>query len=279
MSSQYLQSQARKEERSKVSHFYKYRSLSGPSKEWTIRILTDNKLYFSNPKHFNDPFDCRPIYSLACTNDEYQSYITRLVNSREPSPEGRRELLASFAKPGMRDKLVQNLEANQEASIMDAVGICSLSATPENVLMWSHYADEHRGICFQFNASAFRPFFGRAQPVTYQRMRPVCNRITNSDYDNLKAVLLTKATEWSYEQEWRIVDHDLPAGPRQFPPEDLLGVVLGYRITDSDELEIMNLIKTYRPNVVVYKAAPHHTQFKVTLNQIWGAPPRKTAPN
>lgn len=29
-------------------------------------------------------------------------------------------------------------------------GCCSFSTNPKNLLMWSHYADEHKGLCIEY---------------------------------------------------------------------------------------------------------------------------------
>ena len=35
---------------------YRYQSFS----KWTLQTLVHDKLYFSDPSSFNDPFDCKP---------------------------------------------------------------------------------------------------------------------------------------------------------------------------------------------------------------------------
>ena len=36
---------------------------------------------------------------------------------------------------------------------MTALGVLCLSACDNSILMWSHYADEHKGFCIGFNNS------------------------------------------------------------------------------------------------------------------------------
>ena len=50
---------------------------------------------------------------------------------------------------------------------VDACGILSLCAKNDDILMWSHYASSHRGICLEFKAGDNDPFFAYALPVTY----------------------------------------------------------------------------------------------------------------
>lgn len=250
-----------------ISYFYKYRSLAGTSREWTLATLTERSLYFANPKTFNDPFDCRPIYSMDCSDEEFLKYAKFVLDTKGAglSPDQRSEIESKFKEPGMRDKLLESMAESHEARVLDAVGVCSVSETFENVLMWSHYADEHRGLCFQFNASRYRPFFGRAQKVLYRTEMPVLNRIKKSNLENLEAALLTKAADWAYEREWRIIDHEQNAGVRQFPAEDLCGVILGYRISEENAAEVREAVRKIHPTVVVYKAMPHPSEFKIQI--------------
>ena len=57
---------------------------------------------------------------------------------------------------------------------LQTVGICSFSKARKNQLMWSHYADEHKGICIGFKEEYLREsgvkFFGTN--VEYQDNYP-----------------------------------------------------------------------------------------------------------
>jgi hypothetical protein len=120
---------------------------------------------------------------------------------------------------------------------MHHIGIVSLSETKENLLMWAHYANEHKGIVvgiadFDTNESIFHglfradalinsswgeewsPFNGRPQPVSYRKGLRYRNDKFDYDYSNIAAegadrllyeVFMQKSDEWIYEQEHRVV--------------------------------------------------------------------------
>ena len=48
------------------------------------RILENNELYLSSPKHFNDPFDCRipEDYYLLNNDDLKNQYIEKLLSEQ-----------------------------------------------------------------------------------------------------------------------------------------------------------------------------------------------------
>ena len=98
--------------------------------------------------------------------------------------------------------------------------------------MWSHYADSHSGVCLIFDWN--EPFFAAAQPVAYAQRRPIINPVFDSNDEMLSHALLTKSAQWSYEPEWRIVHYRHGAGSYEFPPEALLGVILGPQISKEN---------------------------------------------
>lgn len=89
----------------------------------------------------------------------------------------------------------------------------------KNRLMWSHYADGHKGFCIEYDFSV--PCKERGEllvlPVVYSRERPkfpwnvVLAADKNSDAvksDGARAMiqsLVTKDDAWQYEDEWRII--------------------------------------------------------------------------
>lgn len=77
--------------------------------------------------------------------------------------------------------------------------------------------------------------------------------------------LLTKALEWGYEMEWRILDVEKGAGVGVFAPEDLKGIILGHRISKNHAEKICEVASKYFPHLPIYQAAPHPTQFRMVI--------------
>lgn len=93
--------------------FYKYRSLGDSESEAERRTLlkrlkdmiVDQKVYFSKPSQFNDPFDCRPRISLGYSESRYQQWIKNIVeqNSRSGS-----------LSPSFKERLTRNIALMQK---------------------------------------------------------------------------------------------------------------------------------------------------------------------
>ena len=75
-------------------------------------------------------------------------------------------------------------------------GVLCFSRHWHNPVLWSHYADRHRGVCLGFDIDS-----RSAKPVAYQSERPRL-RIPPSTLD-ANQLLYTKFLDWQYEEEWR----------------------------------------------------------------------------
>lgn len=78
-----------------------------------------------------------------------------------------------------------------------------------NILMWSHYANSHKGIVMGFDTSN-KPFTeGQMKEMTYSDKRfdfSIQNYMNTADMENLMTALLTsKGTDWKYEKEHRLI--------------------------------------------------------------------------
>ena len=102
--------------------------------------------------------------------------------------------------------------------------VLSLSADHGNELMWSFYADNHKGICLCFDSA--HPFFANAQPVDYV---DAPSRIPECRDDHLASdpLLFCKGRAWEWQKEWRIVWADEEPKLVPFPRDSLKAVIVG----------------------------------------------------
>lgn len=220
-------------------HFprYLFRYLRADSN--LLNCLRESYLWFSSPTSFNDPFDCRDIWELDNTPDELRQYVKK-YSAKFVGVE-------NFEK--FFDRLDGHLEVLRQAfqSLhnfkLEQVSICCFSAVGDNNVMWSHYADGHRGACLVFDTLALMGFpISRFSIVgaTYSDITPRWNQIRerlaygDSARFNLRfgaTVLGTKTLDWAYEHEVRLISHT--RGVNHFPPDALIGVIRGLRMSDS----------------------------------------------
>ena len=175
------------------------------------------------------------------------------------------------------DKVSQNL------ILADAVrwGLYCLSAVPNNILMWAHYANAHQGFCLQFlneQSQRFRvkphpgergetPEFLGPVPVRYSKQYPVVNFIRDKRMTVGIKTCLTKARQWKYEQEWRIVDIN-GQGPHQFLPQCLTGVIFGCRMSAEHKKLIRDWCKDRQPAITYYEAKQSEDSYLLNIVEI-----------
>lgn len=245
-------------------YFYKYRSLAHPDQ---LRdILFANRLYWSSPKQFNDPFDCSPVPTLAGTEAERRAYISRLLRdhmSGQPRFERQRAKRRMTADSLLRAERQLNRIFDDRLA---QVGVCSLAEEGDNVLMWSHYADSHRGVCLRFKPGKADKDFYLAFRVSYSADRPVIHVMRSSTDEWVTGALLTKAEGWSYEREWRQFDLAGP-GFHNFRPAVLDAVILGARISPEDEQTVSQWVEERRPTTKLMKALFDSHRFGLNIQE------------
>ncbi len=129
---------------SKPAHLYKFRSLSGDGLGYVSASLLRREFLFSTPASFNDPFDCLPVFSLETSEDELVAHFDKLLVD---DPDRERKVNSFRIIRSHPEILDRNVEAMNQQLAWDFthdVGVLSLSAVNDDILMWSHYADCHR---------------------------------------------------------------------------------------------------------------------------------------
>jgi hypothetical protein len=116
--------------------------------------------------------------------------------------------------------------------VLNTLGILCLSKRFDDILMWSHYADFHKGLCFQFDILEDIDFFTVAKKVEYSDRLQAYNHFTESEKITEK-IIIPKYKEWEYEEEVRIIKtvEDIKSNKGsqsfRFKPEALKKIIFG----------------------------------------------------
>jgi len=193
------------------------------------RTLTHNELYFAAPRQFNDPFESRFRLSLDGTPEQKINKLSRLLRRSNPSltehaavADASDMLLRAPAslQQMWEDHLVEDLRSGRRLAIL------SLAERPTDVLLWSHYAESHRGVCLQFDTTAC-DIFRASLKVTYADSAPTLHWFTDDEMTMFRAVTLGKGSQWRCEDEWRSIEFNRGAGVRSYSPNALAAVIFG----------------------------------------------------
>ena len=214
---------------------YRYKYL--PDMVGIEGVVGSGTIKFTNPKDFNDPFDCFPSskfgsYSgMRAKNPQmYESTIGRISNPAK-------RILAQQRMLGAMQHKV--LSGEMLDIMIHGASVLALSKIPDSILMWSHYAGYHKGAVVEFKIPVDINFQNIndayyhliALDVFYSKSRPVLeyNAHPSNPETILNTLFMTKSDVWSYEQESRVLKNT--GGGGIFPDNKKLlnAVVVGPR--------------------------------------------------
>jgi Protein of unknown function (DUF2971) len=254
-----------------AEYLYRYRPLDGDGLRHLEATLLKGDVFFSSPNAFNDPFDCHPVYSYGGTDEEMHNHLR---NRYSDDPARLRHVLEMYANRASRQKVwddvVERMCNELAAELKRELGVYCLSAVPDDILMWSHYANHHRGVCLRSSRSTGAAVFHVARQVGYSLERPVLRMIQDDPQTKLSKAFLTKAKHWDYEQEWRVLSPDMGKrgtgpGVHNWPRETFDGVILGARISQGDEATIRNFVARRPKPFTLLRAVIDAKLFKIRI--------------
>ncbi len=247
---------------------YRYRHLLDENRKRTERLLGASVLYFASPEQFNDPFDCKIHYTSLGSLEQlrrkqqtlYKKYIPELNRA-----ERRHRAARDVKKIDPAAFLTTITEGLQRE--VNRVGVLCLSEFRDDVVLWSHYAAGHAGLCLGFRVAADVAFFARAQSVYYSAQYPSID-LHDSPKKQVEAFIMRKAQGWAYENEWRIVDHKTGFGEKAFHPRALCEIVFGARMTQSDKAFIRECTVDRADSISLYEARPTKGSYALAIERV-----------
>ena len=143
-------------------------------------------------------------------------------------------------------------------------GMLCFSRNWQNPMLWSHYADRHKGMCFGFDVKD-----SLTQAVTYTAQRLSLQIPDDLTESNMRLLLSTKYEDWKYEDEVRVFlqlnTHDSSNGLffRDFGDDLALVEVIAGPLSTVRESEIKVELGRHRGAVRLKKARLAFKSFKV----------------
>lgn len=250
---------------------YKYRNYTNDSKTRTLEIINKQELFFAGIESFNDPFDgmvhlrfdgklneikaaqIRTHYTMNLIKEDKFEGVTfesahKLVNERITE-----EFIAKEAETGARKQRIQKIH--------NLKGVLALSSKNDNILMWSHYTFNHKGVCFGFEFDTDQ--FPKPKRVKYQTHYDDIWGWLYTDEEIVDRILYSKSVDWEYEDEHRIVIDGIRA--ETFTPHSLKEIVFGSKMSEEDKLEIISECGKFGINPVFKQAVLDVELFKINI--------------
>jgi len=241
-----------------------------------IDVIRNCSIRFTQYGDFNDPFELNPNIDKIAEEGEIRKIVDRdLVQIIEEEYDKNPIISAFISKEsfiqlaagnkehlknavlGMEKQIVGLLPEMLQKTANSLLGALSLSEIPNHELMWSHYANEHRGYVIGFDSE--HQFFNQEKTdvdelrhlrkIDYRERPPVINLMNASGAE----LFFVKSLKWEYESEWRMLMpladsskviewQPYPIHLFSFPVESVSEVILGARMSEQDKGIIRTLL-------------------------------------
>lgn len=272
---------------------YKYRDFS----DRTVQMLISDVLFFADPSDFNDPLDTKPCLDADIENQRLKDLLGNLVSQRQKAemeaaanslkykgPKTKAHIFKQSASAANQaishilynasnldcddtDALKMHLAAEIERELLERydAGIFSLAESSICPLMWSHYGDQHKGICLGYSVPSSssddvrKVEYGKDRLVRASDAMAMLTGDSKAKRNVEDAVLLRKAPDWKYEREWRLIGQK---GLHRSPLE-LEEVIFGLRCSTGVIFSLTKALGGRRKAVKFYKIQEQKPSFEL----------------
>lgn len=168
---------------------------------------------------------------------------------------------------------MNELKASLKSSVVDQVNrlrIACFSHQASNLMLWSHYASGHKGVCLHFLPSLDIKTFGTLHDVDYKEKFEPVNIIPGEllDDTSLEHLIYTKSKVWEMEQELRLFDFN-DKDKYYFKTESLKSIIFGFESPNSLKKEVLDICKQTKYNhIKIFQARPRSDEFGINMDLI-----------
>ena len=213
-----------------------------PINKNSLDCLVQKYVWLGDPSTFNDPLDNIVSFNKIMKGESCFESSFDLDQALE--------LMKSKQYYKKHYPIWNHLEGSEQKdriivfhdNIVSQLGFACFSSSPYSTLMWSHYADSHKGFCLEFDR------------ISNLRSN-LCDKITYTDEVTLKSSIIefiedplqflktnlyVKHGDWSYEREWRLTHEfnmlfQIQDVERRMPGLRQKSVIFGLRTPTEDK--------------------------------------------
>jgi len=263
---------------------YKYLDLTSLHNKNSI---AEDYLWFSDPTSFNDPFDCQVTsdFRLLAENENicrrYYEFYSKVIQPNL-SEAGRKLAVDLNVNRIISNKsnidFFKELEKEALALRLKGIkewGILCTAMINDNILLWSHYANKHTGVCLGLNVNTLLTTYrGNGETGAsdvkygdYPLVPPPFGDDENEINETFRPFFLAKAPFWNYELEYRFLEY--PCLQRKKSIGDILdSVYMGCCISANDELFVKKFCSTYNRKIKLYKADKAFFKYEIEFTEV-----------
>lgn len=258
---------------------------------WTAitEILSEQKLFLNSRVNFNDPFDSQPTVKDDIKTSAIRQHLDDMIkNPFNPNRTSKSiaQILRfkSQGKTHLNKKQIDNVKRASRANAfeyLDKCGLLSFSLTPENPLLWGHYAASFMGVCVVFKrGDSISSALSICARVAYVEKRPQLPlsllfklgsaRMADKPIDDLANEVffrsfLHKDGHWEHEEEARIFFPFSAYKKIQFHQNELIAIITGPKSPPELIDRLKYEIHSRYSALALHQATLSQTDFRIVI--------------
>lgn len=255
--------------------YYLYKFVSFDKNLLVLESIKSQKLKYTKPKFLDDKYET-----------DFQINWAPFLKSEGISKE-----MNAIYKQKHGEKIEETMTKQIQKLFKTQFGVCSLTSDPFNTSLWARYTDDNKGFLIEFKfpknkdnvASHLIPI-----PLVYKQniskingkevnkifidcKNDEPNEVDDERFTIIQKALFTKALNWKFLKEYRMLEVDLTDIEkeekniilRKYPLDYLSSIVLGMNITDDNKIKIQEVIdelnKKDGANIEIFTSSKHPT--------------------
>ncbi len=251
---------------------YKYRDWNNPKHR---TLLEDGEVYFASIDQFNDPFDGTVPYRYDPKElTEENIFLKYYQITKREYPDWTDDKIHAhcyyYQQMGHfhNEKYLEDFEVYTLKDINDNYGIVSLCKERNNFLLWSHYANCHKGFCLGFNKFLLFEDTGASfGHMIYQENLPLLSLFEDEIVSIIKLIGI-KSSTWKYEDEYRLTRIEYSRKKVILRKDTIVEIILGCKMEQAEKFKIIKLSEEKYPHAKVFDIKLSKTKFEIELIQI-----------
>lgn len=264
--------------------FYKY-----VTSDTAIAILENMAVRYSSPIVLNDPFDNQFAVTKEFADERVVSGVFAHAVENEYSKRGikveNKNFQSMFKTLGLDEQIFNVLQGYKELlnlgirAVTRINKIFCVTENYDNLLMWAHYSDCHRGAVIKFRCLPEEDTaLCIAEKVKYETEMPSLDLESfMSNFDSqeigqkiLNNITLTKSIDWAYENEWRVILPQKTQGDFYNMPileREIDSIYFGCKMDSANKSKLLDLVKNLS-HVKIFQAIKDSYLYKLNFEQI-----------
>jgi len=243
----------------KKPYVFRYRQ----NNDHTLSEISESYVYYPTNEKLNDPFDANhELINIPNDNAE----ILKLA-----------ETLAAKFDNSIAKQYFENVYLNDPKSLYKFIsenikeffsnfGVACFTISPVNIMLWATYANNHQGICIQYNTDLDRNFFEDIRLMEYVDKFQRIDYSPENEHESMMNLFFKKLEVWRYEYELRLIKEQY--GKHNINPNAIRGIAFGLRTEEKFKTKLIEIVQTKQNHIKLYEANILEDSYGLSFTQI-----------